>query len=85
MNNHDVQLNGEVLTFTNNENALWEYSQGFYKAYTENYETKEDLVKIAGVCLANKYFLADWSPVGWDFVVPEPRLKTVLRILKSGG
>ncbi len=85
MKKNNEVLNGHITTFDQNGNALWEYGTGYYKAYTEHYETKEDIAKVPGVHLANRYFTAAGSPVGWDFVVPEARLLTVVKILKRGA
>jgi len=71
----------EICTVGSGSNAVWRYGHGYFQAYTELLAHKKKLLKVRGAVLANRYSY----PKAWDFVIPRARLKTVLRILESGG
>ena len=68
-----------------NSGAIWDYGKGFIKAYTEDYETKNRLIKISGAQLMCLYSLPNGrgNKPAWDVVMPSKRIKTAVRTLKK--
>ncbi len=82
----------EVIEFRNG-NALWYYTAGFLKAYTEDYDAKSQLEKVGGAEQACTYrfpigsvqYSGNGRPkrTAWDFIIPSERRKTVEKILRN--
>ncbi len=81
----------DIAVFTNGD--IWSYGNGFFKAFTEDYEIKKQLEKVGG---ANQHCLYAYPKssvkydgkgrpkrTAWDFVIPSARRKTVEKILKK--
>ena len=80
--NKRIALNGdEVLKFDGNNNVVWRYDGKYFKAYTEDLETKRRLTKVTGSVIACRYYDSKLGRRYWDFIVPNKRLRTVMRIL----
>ena len=71
----------ELMKFDGNNNAVWAYGRGCFKAYVEDLETKRRLTKVTGSVIACRYFDSKLGRRYWDFIIPNKRLDTVLRIL----
>jgi hypothetical protein len=71
----------EVLKFDRNDNAVWAYGKEYFKAYTEDLETKRRLTKVAGSVTGCRYYDSKLGRRYWDFIIPNKRLSTAMRIL----
>lgn len=59
-------------------NALWHYTEGYYKAYTEDINVRNLIKDSLGYKVCNTYF----NPNAWDIVVPSERLPEVKHLLR---
>ena len=71
------------LTFEGTNNEVWYYDEAHLKAYTDSLETKRRLTKVAGSLISSRYYDSKTKKVSWDFLIPNKRLNTVMRILSN--
>ena len=71
----------ELMKFDGNNNAMWLYDGKYFKAYTEDLETKRRLTKVTGSVIACRYSDSKLGRRHWDFIIPIKRLRTVMGIL----
>ena len=82
-NKRPILKNGEVLKFDGNNNEVWSFDNGFFKAYVEDLVTKRRLTKVVGSQISSRYYDTQTKKNHWDFLIPKCRLTTVIRILSG--
>jgi hypothetical protein len=75
---------GEYAPIGDKPDVLWRYDAKTFKAYTEDLETKRRLTKVTGSVIACRYYDSKLGRCYWDFIIPNKRLRTVMRILSRG-
>ena len=82
-NKRPILKDGDALKFDGSNNEVLGYDADFFKAYTEDLETKRRLTKVTGSNINARYYDTKVKKPYWDFLIPKRRLNTVVRILSK--
>jgi len=63
------------------KSEIWAYYRGYFKVYTEDYETKQKIASWNGCKHSNTYYNRYGQLIGWDLIFPSKLYNKVAQLL----